>query len=298
MKEIQEIMEEAQASNPGRPYPPLGAQIRSIVATSAISHGVDVDRFNSMFFAGLPSDIAEYIQASSRVGRTHVGFVMLIPTPQSRRDRYVVETHDIFHRFLERMIAPPAVERWAENAIRRVLASLVQAWAVMRENEAFIRAPDNAKRNTDSFETIVPIRTLIRNDPTGFSAELGNFALRAIGFEGRGADALGSPIYGELYRALVDQEIARFTNSVRNFETPLRLYEYWEDSAAAFKPPMTSLRDVDEAGAIAPAAFDARVTRGRRNIDQDDLLHVMRAIRHQRGSVAETDADTPQGGAA
>ena len=87
MKEIQEIMEEAQASNPGRPYPPLGAQIRSIVATSAISHGVDVDRFNSMFFAGLPSDIAEYIQASSRVGRTHVGFVMLIPTPQSRRDR-------------------------------------------------------------------------------------------------------------------------------------------------------------------------------------------------------------------
>ncbi|HEY1745731.1 MAG TPA: DEAD/DEAH box helicase [Xanthobacteraceae bacterium] len=296
MSEIQEIMEEAQATNPGRPYPPLDLQIRSIVATSAISHGVDVDRFNSMFFAGLPSDIAEYIQASSRVGRTHVGFVLLVPTPQSRRDRYVVETHDIFHRFLERMIAPPAVERWAENAIRRVLASLVQAWAVMRENEVFLRAPDNAKSRTDCFETIVPIRTLIRHDPPGFNAQLGDFALRAIGFMGRGAEALGSPVYGELYRALVDQEITRFTNSVRNFETPLRLYEYWEDSAAAFKPPMTSLRDVDEAGVIAPAAFDARVTHGRRNIDQDDLLRVMRAIRHQRGSVAETDADTPRAG--
>lgn len=295
MKEIQEIMEQAQSANPGRAYPPLAQQLRSIVATSAISHGVDVDRFNSMFFAGLPSDIAEYIQASSRVGRTHVGFVLLIPTPQSRRDRYVVETHDIFHRFLERMIAPPAVERWAENAIRRVLASLVQAWAVMRENKLFVRAPDNTKVRTDCFETIVPLRAIIRNDPTGFITDFGNFVLRAIGFEGRGPGGHGRPIYQELYRSLIEQEVTRFTTSIRNFESPIRLYEYWDDSAAAFKPPMTSLRDVDEAGMIAPGAFDARVTHGRRNIDQDDLIHVMRAIRHQRGNVAETDADSPQG---
>ena len=52
----------------------------------------------SMFFAGMPADIAEYIQASSRVGRAHVGTSVLIPTPQQRRDRYVVEIHDIFHR--------------------------------------------------------------------------------------------------------------------------------------------------------------------------------------------------------
>ena len=116
MKEIQAIMEDAETSFAGVEYPDISSMVRNIVATSAISHGVDVDRFNSMFFAGLPSDIGEYIQASSRVGRTHVGFVMLLPTPQNRRDRYVVETHDIFHRFLERMIAPPAVERWAENA--------------------------------------------------------------------------------------------------------------------------------------------------------------------------------------
>ena len=60
------------------------------MATSAISHGADVDKLNAMFFAGLPSDIAEYIQASSRVGRTHVGFSLLVPTPHSRRDRYVI----------------------------------------------------------------------------------------------------------------------------------------------------------------------------------------------------------------
>ena len=80
--EIQEVMQRAESSlAPGQPFPPLGESLRNIVATSAISHGVDVDKFNAMFFAGLPSDIAEYIQASSRVGRTHVGFSLLVPTP-------------------------------------------------------------------------------------------------------------------------------------------------------------------------------------------------------------------------
>ena len=72
----------------------IGTALRGIVATSAISHGVDVETFNAMAFAGMPSDIAEYIQASSRVGRTHVGFSLLIPTPQTRRDRFVVEVHE------------------------------------------------------------------------------------------------------------------------------------------------------------------------------------------------------------
>jgi len=49
----------------------IAGALRGIVATSAISHGVDVEAFNAMAFAGMPSDIAEYIQASSRVGRTH-----------------------------------------------------------------------------------------------------------------------------------------------------------------------------------------------------------------------------------
>lgn len=95
----------------------IATALRGIVATSAISHGVDVESFNAMAFAGMPSDIAEYIQASSRVGRTHVGFSLLIPTPQTRRDRFVVEVHESFHRLLERMISPPAVERWADKAI-------------------------------------------------------------------------------------------------------------------------------------------------------------------------------------
>jgi Helicase conserved C-terminal domain len=291
MKEIQAIMKLAERSNPGQPYPNIAESVRSIIATSAISHGVDVDRFNSMFFAGLPSDIAEYIQASSRVGRTHVGFVILVPTPQSRRDRYVVETHDIFHRFLERMIAPPAVERWAENAIRRVLASLVQTWAVLEEDEQLLRASDANKDRVDSYEMIRPLVTAARHDPNGLANRIGSFVLRAIGYEGRGTEEIGRPVYGELYRSLIDSEISRFVQRLRTISTPIRLKEYWDESGAAFKPPMTSLRDVDEAGLIVAGAFDMNVTHGSRTINTDQLMHVMRAIRNQKGAAAETDQD-------
>ena len=294
MKEIQEIMEEAEKANPDKEYEDLQRLLRSIVATSAISHGVDVDRFNSMFFAGLPSDIAEYIQASSRVGRTHVGFVVLVPTPQSRRDRYVVETHDIFHRFLERMIAPPAVERWAENALKRVMASLVQAWASLKEAQLFLSAPDDAKDRVDSYDVTSAIAGYAKRDLISFTDEIGSFVLRAIGFEGRGEARYGSPIYSELYRSLVEQEIMNFGKSMRKLNTSIKFHEYWKDSGASFKPPMTSLRDVDEAGVITGGGYDMSAQSGQRKINMEQLIAVMRAIRSQRGTVSEMDLDTPE----
>jgi hypothetical protein len=76
----------------------------------------------------------------------------------------------------------------------------------------------------------------------------------------------------------------------------MQLHEYWEDSSAVYKPPMTSLRDVDEGGLIVAAAYDARAKhRSGRTISQDHVVHVMRAIRRQRGVVAETDGDAGQG---
>jgi hypothetical protein len=76
----------------------------------------------------------------------------------------------------------------------------------------------------------------------------------------------------------------------------MRMQQYWDEPDAALRPPMTSLRDVDEAGFITAGAFDALV-RGTRTIHQDDLIHVMRVIRGQRGASGELDADAAVGGA-
>ena len=291
MRDIQTVMGDAERSFAGREYPPLDDLVRNIVATSAISHGVDVDRFNSMFFAGLPSDIAEYIQASSRVGRTHVGFVMLLPTPQSRRDRYVVETHDIFHRFLERMIAPPAVERWAENALRRVLASYIQAWAMTKEGVEFIRRSDATKEGVPQYDFVGRLGADARREPIRFPDEIGNFILRSAGFEGRGRDHVGRPVYDEPYRRLVDRSSRDFSNAMGAQATESRLRDYWSDQTAVFKKPMTSLRDVDEAGMIVGSAYDPAARGINTRVDQSALARVMRAIRSQRGAAAETDGE-------
>lgn len=290
MKEIQAVMEAADRSFACADYPDVAHTVRNIVATSAISHGVDVDRFNSMFFAGLPSDIAEYIQASSRVGRTHVGFVMLLPTPQSRRDRYVVETHDIFHRFLERMIAPPAVERWAENAIKRTMASYVQAWAMLREARDFIAKDDARKYEVPHMDQVSRLAALEKRDHLGFTKELISFMLRASGFAGKGTSNLGSPHYEEFYRGLVDNQVERFARHISSLATISSLRDYWTD-VPVFKPPMTSLRDVDEAGYIVAAMRDPRARGRSADVDRRDIAKVMKAIRTQRGSASELDAD-------
>ncbi|KAE8237233.1 hypothetical protein A4X03_0g9186, partial [Tilletia caries] len=212
MTEIQNVMKDAEESFSSKDYPRISETVRCIVATSAISHGVDVDRFNSMFFAGLPSDVAEYIQASSRVGRSHVGFVLLLPTPQNRRDRYVIETHDIFHRFLERMIAPPAIERWAESAVQRTMASYLQTWAMLQEAKNFLAAPEDEKAKVPHMDQIARLRSIAKRDPLGFSNDLASFMLSACGFEGRGAEHLGSPDYQEFYRRMIDKKAGEFVD--------------------------------------------------------------------------------------
>ncbi|MGD1039000.1 MAG: helicase-related protein [Roseiarcus sp.] len=276
MKEIQRVMGDASRSFENMPYPKIDDTVRNIVATAAISHGVDVDRFNSMFFAGLPSDIAEYIQASSRVGRAHVGFVMLLPAPQNRRDRYVVETHDIFHRFLERMIAPPAVERWAENAVRRVLASFVQTWTMLKEADQFIGLDDDNKGNIVQTDMVRRLGSQATNDTIGFRDDLGNFILQSSGYAGRGPETLGAPPYAEHYRGLVDNAVQRFADDMSRQQTAASLRDYWEGQTAVFQKPMTSLRDVDEAGYIVSSSYDPLATERTTRINLQDLARIMR----------------------
>lgn len=251
--EIQEIVRRAEERvGPNKPFPQLNDTLRSVIATSAISHGVDVEEFNSMFFAGVPSDVAEYIQASSRVGRTHVGFSLLVPVPQRHRDRFVLEIHDVFHRFLERMILPAAIDRWAEKALVRVMPSFFQEYVCgVNAIELFCDAESARKRNVPLFQMADDARNFLSNPANLRATEL--FMERALGL-----GVPPEPDGAAYYRALIKEQIANYR---RNLEIPrlanmTPLSKFFELLDSMLRP-MTSLRDVDQPGVIRESYRDA-----------------------------------------
>ena len=294
MENIERVMREAErAQTQDGEFVPLSDGLRNIVATSAISHGVDVDRFISMVFAGIPSNIAEYIQASSRVGRAHVGFSLLVPTPQSRRDRYVVEVHRPFHRFLERMISPPAIDRWAAHAIKRVMPSLFQAWLVgFVEPRLFKNASDKARapqmwRLNDVRRYLEPVK-----NQHVYRSSFIDFAIGATGVEGRGHRKIGQPSNAVYYRNLVPDESSAIIALIDGPESELtesKLSGFWRCSTDA-SPPMMSLRDVEEAGQIFPAT--ATVGRKRSESYEEQVERALQFLRQQRASGSELDDET------
>lgn len=279
--EIEEVIKMAEnRPDPGNPFEDilLDNLLRSVVATSAISHGVDVDEFNTMFFAGMPSDPSEYIQSSSRVGRTHVGLSILIPTPQRRRDRYILETHDQYHRFLERMIRPAAVNRWAENAMIRTLPSLLQAYLVgVCEQLALLSADDDHKHDVRNHERLSQIVQII-NERTKitFRDNVCNFVNDSIGLNHPDY----SPSAANEFRIILREQIHDIIEFLLANQELLGLTVLFEEmdrvETRQKKTPMTSLRDVDPAGKIH------YVKRYSRAADSTTVYEIIKIIRKGR----------------
>lgn len=278
--EIQEIVRRAETRvGNNKPFPDLNETLRSVIATSAISHGVDVEEFNAMFFAGVPSDIAEYIQASSRIGRTHVGFSLLVPVPQRYRDRFVLEIHDIFHRFLERMILPAAVDRWAEKALVRAMPSFFQEYVCgMNAIEALCAEDDDKKRHSPTYAMAPDVRDFL-SVPANLKA-VENFMEQALGLA-----FSPSPEGKNYYRSLLKDQLTRYQQDlgVDRLVNATYLLQFFAARNSSLRP-MTSLRDVDQPGLIREASFDASSKR----VKEGMTARAMTFIR--RGSGADIDS--------
>ena len=103
-------------------------RIRGLVTTNIIGHGVDIDRFNIIVFAGFTRLVAEYIQASGRVGRTFPGISIFVATPQNERDRSIFDRFSKFHEYLDRLVDPSAVNRWPDPALQRTMPGLLAGY--------------------------------------------------------------------------------------------------------------------------------------------------------------------------
>ena len=101
------------------------------LATNMISVGLDIGRLGLMVVQGQPKAAAEYIQATSRVGRLadKPGFVLVLLNAHKPRDRLHYEGFRHFHECFYRAVEATSVTPWAARAMDRALAPVVVAAA-------------------------------------------------------------------------------------------------------------------------------------------------------------------------
>jgi hypothetical protein len=97
------------------------------LATNMISVGLDITRLGLMIVQGQPKTAAEYIQATSRVGRVmeKPGLVVTVLNLHKPRDRTHYESFHLFHRTFYRAVEATSVTPWAARALDRSLAAVV-----------------------------------------------------------------------------------------------------------------------------------------------------------------------------
>ncbi len=99
-----------------------------VLASNMISVGIDVSRLNVMLVNGMPRNIAEYIQATSRVGRTFDGIVFTLFNPNQARDKSYFENFNSFHQAYYKFVEPLSITPFTENTIRKMLTTIFVAF--------------------------------------------------------------------------------------------------------------------------------------------------------------------------
>lgn len=165
-----------------------------LLATNMISVGVDVDRLGLMVVAGQPKTTAEYIQATSRVGRKHPGLVVVAYNWLGARDLSHYERFHSYHaaiyRHVEAISATPFSSRALDRGLHGVYVAMNRLQdAVMVPNDgahgflpeapgattvleeivqraAALRDPDEAQRVRQRLEKAAEEWLRLNEDPT------------------------------------------------------------------------------------------------------------------------------------
>lgn len=99
--------------------------INVLLASNMISVGVDVSRLNLMFLQGQPKSVSEYIQASSRIGRTNPGLAVTLYDASKSRDRSYFEQFKAFHGGFYKYVEPTGVTPFSSPARDRALHAVL-----------------------------------------------------------------------------------------------------------------------------------------------------------------------------
>jgi hypothetical protein len=205
-----------------KPEADFNERVHVVAASSMISHGVDVDRLNTMIMLGLPLTTAEFIQTSARVGRRWPGLVFVLHRLTRERE---VATYAQFQKFVtqgDRFVEPIPITR----SSRRVLALTIPG--VVEARRLGVHEPKSAKGLT----TIGALRDYHRAAGTTAESEADQ-VIEALGIDGPLDDRLRDDVQGWM---------ATYFDNMFDPATTAK----WPSDLSPSSHPMISLRDVEE----------------------------------------------------
>ncbi|MDY0810104.1 helicase-related protein [Kitasatospora purpeofusca] len=204
-----------------------------LLATNMISVGVDVDRLGLMAVMGQPQTTAEYIQATSRVGRRHPGLVAVMLNSARSRDRSHYEDFHHFHSALYREVESSSVTPFSSRARDRGLHAVVVALTRLMLPEA--AANDRAARIEDFLPAL---ERLVRPAVLERVAQVEPHESEAT--------TLAFDRFVEWWRDAAHLSPSLVYEAPRGTRTPALLSSYDDESPHATGwPTLWSLRDVD-----------------------------------------------------
>jgi hypothetical protein len=197
-------------------------RIHVIAASAMMSHGVDVDRLNSMIMLGIPLTTAEFIQASARVGRRYPALIVVMHKISRERDASIFRSFDKFVQQGDRFVEAIPITRRSRRVLERTIAGMEFARLLM-VHEANLGTP---------LTTVGKLCEFYRNNP-GFLAEDRKKLIDCL-TTGAAED-----------QPLVDTIDDWFSRFERNIADPPPGIQ-WPHDLSPTSNPMRSLRDVEE----------------------------------------------------
>jgi hypothetical protein len=201
-------------------------RIHIVAASSMLSHGVDIERLNTMVMLGVPLTTAEFIQTTARVGRRWPGLVYVLHRIAREREQATFSQFDSYVRQGDRFVEPVPVTRRSRRVLALTLSGIVESR----------RLALHEPRSGGALTTVDRLRNYHQANGTNQATEAAVLAA-ALGFDGPLDEMLVEDIEAWMHT---------YFSALNDPATTVK----WPNQLSPSGPVMRSLRDVEEAAPV------------------------------------------------
>lgn len=208
-----------------------------IMASSMLSVGIDIDRLGVMCVYGQPKSNSEYIQATSRVGRTNPGLVISLYNQMRARDKSYFEQFMYYHSTFYKYVEATSVTSYSPRAIEKALHCAMMA--VIRHTIPRYNPNENACKFIRNDKDVELVKKTILQRVNDIEPRITEYAEEWLDYYLNCWEELarclpGSLVFSDhhnediaLFRSAEQQngsDIPTILNSVRNVEPTANIY--------------------------------------------------------------------------